>query len=66
MHIEGNDSGLEGSQIIFGCQTGLVPSHSVVSNCTNQGTWLPDPSQLRCKGTLVNARFIMNFYLHDS
>ena len=66
VHVEGNDSGLEGSQIIFRCQTGLVPSHSAVSNCTNLGMWLPDPSQLRCnRGTQLKLQYNLTCYCYS-
>ena len=35
--IEGYDNGLENSQIRYYCQSGYVPSETMVADCTNGG-----------------------------
>ena len=46
--VQGYSSGLEGSQITYYCQPGLLPSERMVANCTSDGTWSPDPTSLEC------------------
>ena len=48
--VESHSSGLGGSQIIYFCQPGLVPSEQMMANCTSDGQWNPDPAQLVCTG----------------
>ena len=45
-------SGVEGSQITYHCQPGLVPGEHMVANCTRNGRWNPDPAQLICEGII--------------
>ena len=45
------DSTLEGSQIVFQCNPGLVPSQQIVSVCAANESWTPDPAELVCRGT---------------
>ena len=40
---------VEGSQMTYTCKSGLQPTNQLVSNCTNTGEWLPDPSELICQ-----------------
>ena len=47
---EYNSIALEGSQITYHCQPGLVPSEWMVANCTESGYWIPDPAELICEG----------------
>ena len=45
------DSTLEGSQIVFQCSPGFVPSQEMMSVCAADGSWIPDPAELECRGT---------------
>ena len=42
------DSTLEGSQIVFQCSPGFVPSQQMMSVCATNGSWTPDPAELVC------------------
>ena len=44
------DSTLEGSQIVFQCSPGFVPSQQMMSVCAANGSWTPDPAGLVCRG----------------
>ena len=46
--VEGYSNGVEGSQITYYCQPGLVPSDPIVATCS-LGEWNPDPRSLVCK-----------------
>ena len=46
--IEGYSSGVEGSQIVYYCQPGLLPSDRLVANCRDDGSWSPNPDNLVC------------------
>ena len=46
--VEGYSSGVEGSQITYYCQPGMLPSELMVANCMSDGSWNPDPSGLEC------------------
>ena len=48
--VEGYSSGVEGSQITYYCQPGLLPSERMVANCTRNGRWSPSTSLLECSG----------------
>ena len=46
---------LGGTEIIFRCNTGFVPTGSMTAVCTSDGispdgTWTPDPATLVCNG----------------
>ena len=43
-----SDSTLEGSQIVFQCNSGLAPSQQMMSVCAANGSWTPDPAELVC------------------
>ena len=60
MSVVGSSSGVEGSQITFYCQPGLVPTDSeeMVANCTNEGIWKPDPAVMTCKGACIYYKLI--------
>ena len=58
VNIEGYSSGIEGSQIMFYCHSGLAPAQQIMANCTNEGSWSPDPAELNCKGKLMVLRYI--------
>ena len=45
------DSTLEGSQIVFQCNPGRVPSQQIMSVCAANNSWTPDPADLVCRGT---------------
>ena len=47
------DSTLEGSQIVFQCSSGFVPSQQMMSVCAANGSWTPDPAELECRGAEV-------------
>ena len=47
------DSTLEGSQIVFQCGPGFVPSQQMMSVCAANGIWTPNPAGLECRGTWV-------------
>ena len=55
--IESYSSGVEGSQIIYFCQSGLVPSERMVANCTSDGSWNPDPSHLECYVIVTTPKY---------
>ena len=44
------DSTLEGSQIVFQCSPGFVPSQQMMSVCMADGNWTPNPAELECRG----------------
>ena len=46
------DSTLEGSQTLFQCSPGFVPSQQRMTLCTSNGLWSPDPAGLVCRGIL--------------
>ena len=48
--IKGYSYGVEGTQILYFCEPGFVPRDEVLSNCTNDGKWSPDPSLHVCTG----------------
>ena len=53
--VESYSSGVEGSQITYYCQPGLLPSEKMVANCTSDGTWSPDPAGHDCYAGLFNS-----------
>ena len=44
---------VEGTNVIFGCSNGLVLSGPNVSTCMENGQWVPDPSEVKCKGIII-------------
>ena len=46
--VEGYTNGVEGSQITYYCQSGLLPRGWMMVVCTNKGQWRPDPTSLEC------------------
>ena len=40
---------LEGSQIVFQCSPGFVPSQQMMSVCMADGIWTPNPAELLCR-----------------
>ena len=40
--------GVEGSNITYYCQPGLVPSERSTAYCMPNGSWSPSPSDLMC------------------
>ena len=53
--VDGYDTsgGLEGSQIWYHCETGFVPRDRMIATCSCNGSWMPDPTTLRCKGNTI-------------
>ena len=48
--VMANDSTLEGSQTLFQCSPGFVPSQQMMSVCMADGNWTPNPAGLECGG----------------
>lgn len=55
--IEDNSSTceVEGSHITYYCQPGLVPSERKMAYCMNNGSWSPDPHDLKCHPATKNT-----------
>ena len=45
-----NDSALVGTNATFNCLPGQVFSGPIMSTCTENGEWEPDPQQVECIG----------------
>ena len=56
-----------GSEIVYQCQSGLLPDRRMTSVCGGDGRWNPDPATLMCKGkTYVCITRLKNFNgMHD-
>ena len=39
-----------GSEIVYQCQSGLLPEGRMTSVCREDGMWNPDPATLLCEG----------------
>ena len=48
--VEPFNSTTVGSQIVYQCQSGLLPEGRMTSVCGGEGRWNPDPATLMCKG----------------
>ena len=62
--IEGynvNSMAIEGSQITYYCNNGLIPSDQKVATCTNSSNWDPDPAKLICKGSYSIISYLCVF-----
>ena len=55
------NSTLEGSQIVFQCSPGFVPSQQIVSVCAANNSWTPDPAELLCRGTQIYHDCLTSF-----
>lgn len=44
-----------GSQIVYQCQSGLLPDGRMTSVCGEDGMWDPDPATLMCKGKMYTC-----------
>ena len=43
-----------GSEIVYQCQSGLLPEGGVTSVCREDGRWNPDPATLLCEGKMYH------------
>ena len=48
--VEPFNSTTVGSQIVYQCQSGLLPEGRMTSVCRGDGRWNPDPATLLCEG----------------
>ena len=53
--IELFNSTTVGSQIVYQCQSGLLPEGRMTSVCGGDGRWNPDPTTLICKGKIYHT-----------
>ena len=60
VRVESYSSRVEGSQVTYFCQPGLVPSERKVATCMSDGSWSPDPSHLECRNYTRNYTTINN------
>ena len=44
-----------GSEIVYWCQSGLLPDGNITSVCGGDGRWNPDPATLLCEGKLYHC-----------
>jgi len=53
--VEPPQSTLGGSMIQFGCDPGFIPADRMMTTCTLNGTWSPDPGILVCSVSTINC-----------
>ena len=42
------ESTVEGTEVSYQCDDGLIPGGEIVTTCLADGTWSPDPAELEC------------------
>ena len=47
-YLNGYESTVEGSEIYYSCNTGLVPVEQMVTVCLANGEWTPNPAEHNC------------------
>ena len=47
-----------GSEIVYRCQSGLLPEGNMTSVCGGDGRWNPDPATLLCEGKLYHCNWV--------
>ena len=53
--IELFNSTTVGSEIVYQCQSGLLPEGRMTSVCGGDGRWNPDPATLMCEGKMYHT-----------
>ena len=54
--VEPFSSTTVGSEIVYQCQSGLLPEGRMTSLCGGDGKWNPDTTTLMCKGKTCAPR----------
>ena len=44
-----SNSTLEGSLVVLACTDGFIPEGEMVTECTADGQWRPDPGDIVCQ-----------------
>ena len=57
VNVELFNSTTVGSEVVYQCQSGLLPEGNMTSVCGEDGRWKLDPATLICKGKMYHTSY---------